>query len=255
MKRIICYIAILLFTFSFIYPTKTFAKAPDKPYTTVDMVQQMISDALIPINEAITGLANRIQVLEDIVTQLGSRLGIVETNLATNSQNDTILNGRVDGFESRVDTLEAKPVPKTLKIFDNNGTELGIYMDPSKFFYELIGRRISVDLGDGHLDGTIDEYHTSSDCSGNAYITVSGQGDLNDKENSLLRTGPGSYFIIQRGTASETLNINSVRRYGGSGPSYRCDPYGSSVEHLYSLTSVSISFTEPVSIPLQYKYE
>lgn len=139
-------------------------------------------------------------------------------------------------------------IAKVLKIFDANGVELGIYMDPSKFFYKPIGKRISVDIGSGYIDGSEEIKFATSDCSGTPYLTSS--TNQTELKNNLIRSGAGEYYVIHSGPYGQTVTIHSFKQPGAS-----CETVNWQFTNYYVLSQITIAITEPIALPLVYKYE
>ena len=170
------------------------------------------------------------------------------------------LETKVDSNTSRIIVLENAPSPapipspsplgqKELKTFDNNGNELGLFISRSSFLYVSLGRIVV--LVDAQIGTTRDDvWYQSSDCTGTAYTAFS-ERDYWSKVNEIYTAGPGKYYTVDRDSGS-TVALNSLQRYsGGAFPCLSATTSGPA----WSLTPITLPFSEPIALPLQYKYE
>jgi len=135
---------------------------------------------------------------------------------------------------------------KNLKTFDNNGNELGIYIDTDTFFETSLQKRIKLDNGEVIAKTPI--YFESSDCSGTAYLVL-GSTSLSGFINDIISAGRNKYFVLNRQAAGEIKTYNSAISGGTS-----CKTVTMSYSGL-PLIPVTLPFSLPVAMPLEYKYQ
>lgn len=170
------------------------------------------------------------------------------------------IDSRVNSNTSRISALEniSSPTPfpsttpsphKELKTYDNDGNELGLYVDRTSFFYLPLG--IIIPLNDYKIGSARDDvYYQNGTCTGTPYVLM-GNTDYQRRVNEIFSNGPGRYFTINRGSSS-TVVAASFQRYNGS--SFPC--VANSVnENGYSLTPVTLPFSDPITSPLQFIYQ
>lgn len=218
MKKIILYLIIsIVVSLCFCFKT-TYAKTPDKPYTTVEVVQGMIAEALAPVNEALTSISNKIQTIESTISSLIARVTILETN--------------------------TPPTSKILKTFDANGVELGICMETMTVFYPPLERLMQINKDTGML-ATDNIFYSEQNCTGNAYV---GFGDRNGV-NRIITADNSRFYIFQPDTPNESVSLNSYTSTSGV-----CSNL-TAVRDYKLLTPISLPFSFPIPMPLHYKYE
>jgi hypothetical protein len=240
---------ILLTTSLFLILLFIVAKSPARAgaahFPTIEEVQQMIATALSPVQSSMQALSNRVSNLETTVTPIPAQIA--------NLQN------RVFTLESVLTTPTPTLLPqKVLKTFDNNDNELGLYVDRQigsqnqhidEFFYVPLGKIVV--LVDHQIGITRDDvWYQSSDCTGTAYAPMD-ERSYWSKVNEIVTAGPGKYYTIDRGPGS-TVSLNSLQRYDGS--AFPC-LNATAHDTAWSLTPVTLPFTEPIALPLQYKYQ
>ncbi len=173
------------------------------------------------------------------------------------------LETKINSNTSRINALESVPTPtplpsplpqKELKTFDNSGNELGLYIDRSSFFYVPLG--VIIPLNDTQIGTTrYNAWYHSDDCTGTAYYVIPypffSFRDYWNKVNEIYPIGPGKYFTVDRGPGFNA-DIHAVQRYSGGTFSCLGD---STLGGAWSLTPVTLPFSEPIELPLQYKYQ
>lgn len=173
------------------------------------------------------------------------------------------LETKINSNTSRISTLESVPTPtplpaplpqKELKTFDNSGNELGLYIDRSSFFYTPLD--VIIPLNDDQIRITTDDvwYH-SEDCTGTAYYIlpypVFSFRDYWNKVSEIYKVGSEKYYTVDRGPGLNA-DIHSMQRY--SNGAFSC--LSSSILGIaWSLTPVTLPFSEPIELPLQFKYQ
>ena len=211
----------------FIVPVVVKAAPSSNPvFATIEYVNQLISDTTSLLQSQIDALTARLDIAED----------------------------DVDGLDTRVTDLENVPSPspttqKELKTFDNDGNELGLFISRTSFLYVPLGRIVV--LSDAQIGARRnDVWYQSTDCTGQAYAPIS-ERDYWSLANEIYPVGPGKYYMVDRGPGI-SVGLNSLQRYsGGAFPCLSASTGGNA----WSLTPVTLPFSEPIALPLEYKYE
>jgi len=231
-------IAGLLVTVSLLTITNIPASAAAK-FTTLQDVQDAINAALAPISGAISSLQ---QTQTNQATQLSSQQSAI-TNLQNNTSN------------------------KALRVYDANGQELGIVVDHNGPFstifsptmQKFIYIQIDTDTGTnasiyGQFRGT-QAFYQSSDCTGTPYIdalSVTNESLSND----LIVFTPQAFYTILNSDTPITISPKSVAAWSYGANSLKCFANTGPDIQAYPLThQVSLPFTIPLALPLQFKYQ
>jgi hypothetical protein len=163
--------------------------------------------------------------------------------------------------------LSQNSTSKSLRVYDANGQELGllinhgsdntnsdaidtVYSPALKRFIYLVQRPNSNNYG-GFRNRTTAVYQTP-DCTGTAYTL---NHDLYTDTNDLLPFSPQVFYIFDDSETSTTITINSQGYWNWSTNTLICTPSGPSTLAAYQLHPVSLPFSTPVVLPLQYKYQ
>jgi hypothetical protein len=211
------------------------AKAPvgaapsnNPTFATIQDMQNAISTALAPIQSAIA----------DLQTQQAKQA-------------------------SQISSLQ-NATSKTLKVYDTNGQELGIvttYDGSNDTIYSpTLARFIYLHISDQSLDGTFSPNgsanYQSNNCTGTPYINI----DQTSAYNSLF-AGPDNFYIVPSSETPSTITTNSVKYWDSEHNQFSCCPsptctFGGPVTaQVYQLHQVTLPFTVPLALPLQFKYQ
>lgn len=137
---------------------------------------------------------------------------------------------------------------KALKVFDNNGNELGIYMDTMAFFNTTLKKRVILN-GSGQLLHRITIFFKSQYCDGPGYLSTS------DLFNDVFSVGPGKYYVVQKTVSKENIISESQFEFNNTSQSVECRNTSNSLSDASTLAPVTLPFSVPVSMPLEYRYE
>lgn len=128
-----------------------------------------------------------------------------------------------------------------LKVFDANGTELGLAADKDLFFYPPLERFAQINLNSGRIGQKQPLYYTSTDCSGTPYAK---NGDV----NTVYTTGGGKFFVVDRTAPVTTISYNSQEEE-------TCTSNSGVHPIFQAATVVTLPFLDPVALPLRYGIE
>lgn len=139
---------------------------------------------------------------------------------------------------------------KILKVFDNNGNEIGISSTFSDngtcVFIPSIQKIICI-----HFDGTVDPqtyaYYESSDCTGTFYT------DLSPFWQTILAAGINIFYAVPKGTTSQNVHIYSHQEWNGSALECRQEDLGT--RKMMHMEQITLPFNMPPALPLEYRYE
>lgn len=132
---------------------------------------------------------------------------------------------------------------KNLKTFDDNGIELGIYVDAWTVFYPPLQRFIRIDLST-RKSVTDNIFYSEQNCTGNAYVGI---GDMRGLSSILTSDGLRLY-INELNTHPVPVALNSYSSTEGI-----CSNL-TAIRDYWLLTPVSLPFSFPIPIPLHYRY-
>lgn len=145
-------------------------------------------------------------------------------------------------------------IPETLKTFDANGTELGIYVEFNAnnhlFFYPGLQRFVYIHEDTGtlaYMPRAI--YFLTSDCTGTAYVHIADGGDMNTFGSRVMGRN-GKYYLIETGISLVSVGFSSIMQ-----PESSVCTNDSGNLPLRELTEVSLPLPDPVPFPLQYRHE
>jgi hypothetical protein len=152
--------------------------------------------------------------------------------------------------------------PKTLRVFDNNGQELGILVDRegtnTEVFIEQYNRFLILErttvTGMSFSDSIGAEFE-SNNCTGQAYafldIDPPNGDDFNSVVNEILYT-LGKFRIVNRNSTSSTITVKSFSETNTS-CAQPAEPY--EAEQRYPLEEIPPLYSSPIVLPLQFKYQ
>lgn len=162
------------------------------------------------------------------------------------------LENKINSNTSRIIALEKNPTPtpislpsqKELKTFDDNGIELGIYVDDWTFFYLPLQRFIRIDQGTRRMV-TDNIFYSDENCNGNAYL---GAGDMRGL-NSVLTSGDSKFYINELNDHPVPVALKSYTSTQGI-----CSNL-TAVRDYWLLKPITLPLSFPIATPLHYKYE
>src|SRR6266568_3846521 len=140
--------------------------------------------------------------------------------------------------------------PKTLKVFDTNGHELGLYVggfnNPTMIFIQSLNRVYNIPeiQGNGASQSQVAPFFTSTDCSGTPYSSL--PGNLNSAVNEVYRYVPGYYYIFTRNVTPRTLDVKSslYDSFSTTDTPVTCESRNETRSGLYPLIPVTLPLTE-----------
>ena len=141
----------------------------------------------------------------------------------------------------------AQGTPKSLNVYDAEGHRLGIYMDKNTVFNTDISTIITIQ-DNGDISQTSDIYYVTSDCTLQAF-----GGDISVFQH-LISLSPGQYFKIKPSSQVQNISIASVAQYNPGTGSITCEQSSDELE-VYPLEPLQLSISDPVTIPLEIRYE
>ena len=211
-------------------------------FATLQEVQDAINTALTPIDDAIASLQStqttHTSQISDLQTQQASQATAI-SNLQNSSS-------------------------KQLKTYDANNQELGIvttYDGSNDTIYSpTLARFIYLRISDQSFDGTFSPNgspnYQSNNCTGTPYINA----DQTSVYNSLF-AGPDNFYIVPSSETPTTITTNSVISWDFTHHQFSCCPsptctFGPPVTtQVYQLHQVTLPFSVPLALPLQFKYQ
>ncbi len=170
------------------------------------------------------------------------------------------LGTQVNSNTTRITALENAPSPsptaspssvsqKELKTFDNNGNELGIYMDDASFFVTSLGKKVRLNSAGQLLYQQLATYFKSQNCVGTAYRSTS------DLFNDVFSDANGKNLVVDRSIPKENFTSQSYLEFNPAQQASSCRVSSDSQNDASTLTTVTLPFSLPVSMPLQFKYQ
>lgn len=150
---------------------------------------------------------------------------------------------------------------KAMRVFDANGKELGPLVDRDagggesgndtvSFFLEQQQRIVHLDRVHGFvtsfIGSIITAHYQSEDCTGTPYAT--GIPEFETVASTVLPVPGQQYFIIDLGVPPTCVDVHSS--FHGS-----CQPHEETICDARTLIPVTLPFDDPVSLPLQYRFE
>src|SRR5216684_2761141 len=128
-------------------------------FPTVEEVQQMITNALSPIQSSIQGISNRVSNLETTVTPIPSEIAGIQATL-------TPIPGQIAALQNTTG--------KSLRVLDANNQDLGIYMSDNTanittVFIPSLNRRATIVQNGFDRNALL---YNSSDCTGTPYYNI-----------------------------------------------------------------------------------
>ena len=160
------------------------------------------------------------------------------------------LSATLSPIPGQITNLQNTAAGKSLHVFDANNQELGILesldLGQITVYSTTSGELIHINSINGvpNIGFQPEEFYTSADCSGTAYISNS---DIADK---LLFNVRGTYMQVNNSASPQTLTIHSQSN------SQTCEFNDNFQEsNLRPLTPTSNPYQNPVAFPLQYKYQ
>lgn len=142
-------------------------------------------------------------------------------------------------------------ISKSLKVFDGNGVELGIYAEYNgqsdiRFFNTQINKIVSVNLADGNIVNQLTIHYTNIDCTGTEYIETSNWTHW----QTLLKNTAGSYFVTDRYRTIENAHIQSYRH-----PITGCTNVDQGFRDMVRVYPINVSIPDPIPLPIEYRFE
>jgi len=143
-----------------------------------------------------------------------------------------------------------------LRVFDNQGDELGIYMDDDKVFLAELNRYVKLENHGTYysLTDRVNAYYTSNDCSGTAYIDFNDDA-LKVKLNEIISIGPGKYFIVTKDYQRTNIVSYSYLRWDTASNDFICQTWAPPFDGVIELTPIDLGINEPINTPLEYRFE
>ncbi len=198
-------------------------------FATIRDVQNAINTALAPINSAIASLQQQQQ-----------------------TQANQISNLQYSGS-------------KALHVYDANGQDLGISTfhsgSANHIYSPTLQRFIYLYFTDSSIDGDFDPgatgsaaYYQSTDCTGTPY-SLALFANPNSYTSDLIPVSPQAFYIIPDHAPTTTVSINSVLQWDTSSHQAICHYYSLPNAQAYQLQAISLPFTTPLALPLQFKYQ
>ena len=239
------------------------AAATNNPiFATMDAVQQMLTTALSPIQSSLQGLSSRVTNLEATVTPIPGEIANIQATLTPipghiaalqthQSQTDqtlTAIQNTQASQGSQINSLQNN-LGKTIHVLDAHNQDLGLYMwdDDNLTTYILVpslNRRVIIQ--DLQLPRTV-LFFSSTDCTGTPYVQIN-PNQIND----VYSLAPGDYFEATVGTRT---GLNAQSRQAWNNNTLSCGSYVAGVGGVVPVAPVSLPFSEPLSTPLQYRYQ
>src|SRR6266702_5759465 len=218
---------VLLTTSLFLILLFIVAKSPVRAgaahFPTVEEVQQMIANALSPIQSSIQGISNRVSNLETTVTSIPSEIAGIQATL-------TPIPGQIAALQNATG--------KSLHVLDANNQDLGLYMwdDDNLTTYVFItslNRRVIIQ--DFQILRSV-LFFSTPDCSGTPYVQVN-PNQLND----VYSVAPGKYFVA---SINGRTGLNAQSRQAWISNTLSCGSYVAGVGGVVQVTSVNLPFSE-----------
>lgn len=209
--------------------------------------------------------------LQDVQDAINTALTPVNNAIASLQQQQTTQSQQISSLQNAGS--------KALHVYDANGQDLGLATDHSgnqttvysptlqRFIYLNINNISSIN---GNLTSNAVVYFQSNNCTGTPYSIVEGNTPYdipytlpdatvaNITPNDLLQVSPQHFYVIPDG-ATPTFMAPSSEQYWISGTiTTGCftGPFNFQPEpHAYALQQVSLPFTLPLALPLQFKYQ
>ncbi len=154
---------------------------------------------------------------------------------------------------------ESQSGNKDLMMLDANNVDMGIFIDYDTFLYAPLNKLLNVDLETGFLTassvynspgafGSI--YYTELNCEGTAYLTT-GNVPQSLRENTIYPEGNGKYYVVDKNIPLTPSELTLVSSYQGNS----CVSLDTNHFKVYTLQEVTVTLPNPVSLPLQFKYQ
>jgi len=154
---------------------------------------------------------------------------------------------------------------KALHVYDANGQDLGISTfhsgSANHIYSPTLQRFIYLYFTDSSIDCDFDPgatgssaYYQSTDCTGTPY-TLTLFADPNSYTSDLIPIDTQTFYIIPDHAPTTTVSINSVLQWDTSSHQALCHLYALPNAQVYQLQPVSLPFTVPLALPLQFKYQ
>lgn len=152
---------------------------------------------------------------------------------------------------------------KTLKVFDANGTELGIYANSSdlevqRIFIPSVNRFLDLLLDTGSTDKSVDLVFTTNNCSGIPYLVTTLPGGtsaaaaLNAAKTNwqVLAENNNTYYSIDTSTKVIITRLRSSQK-----PGEECKKEELGDLNVIPGVEITLPFPLPVKLPLEVRYE
>jgi hypothetical protein len=154
---------------------------------------------------------------------------------------------------------------KALHVYNANGQDLGISTFHSgaanTIYSPTLQRFIYLYFTDSSIDGDFNTgatgstaYYQSTDCTGTPY-TLPLFANPDGWTSDLIPVSPQAFYIIPDHAPTTTVSINSALQWDTSSHQSLCHFYSLPNTQAYQLQTVSLPFTTPLALPLQFKYQ
>ncbi|HYT41515.1 MAG TPA: hypothetical protein VEP90_04170 [Methylomirabilota bacterium] len=197
-------------------------------------------------------LFNKSQEQDTSITTINATLSPIPTQIQNlqnqqgqSSQNISSLQSSTSTLAASIETLKSSQ-GKAIHVLDANNQDLGLLIDGGTVFNTTLSLIIPIDTSSGYV-GLHDPYayYTTSNCTGTPYYPTNYVGYLIQMN--------GTYMKVDTSSPSLTLTVHSD--HGLSEPLSNCYPASGTMSNLYTITQVNNPYQNPVTLPLQYKYQ
>lgn len=205
-------------------------------------------------------LFNKSQEQDTSITNINATLSPIPTqiqNLQNQqgqlSQNITSLQSSTSALAASIEAMKSSQ-GKAVHVLDANNQDLGLLINGGVGGALVFNTTqsllidIEIDKATGSaFVGSTDPYgyYTTSNCTGTPYFPSNYVG--------LLFQVNGTYMKVDTTFPSVTLTVHSD--HGLSEPLSNCYPASGTMSNLYTITQVNNPYQNPVTLPLQYKYQ
>lgn len=173
----------------------------------------------------------------------------------------TGLETSVNSNTSRIVALENTPTPtsKAVKVFDKNGVELGIFMETIfdgyhvfNIFVPSIERYVRIYTApySGEVGPRTHVVFTNTNCTGTVYTREITPQTFEILANQVIPISSGTYYALDLNGSQTSIVANSSLSSSGCHTDQNVGTFD-----VYPLIPVVLPFSEPVALPLQYKYQ
>jgi hypothetical protein len=159
----------------------------------------------------------------------------------------------LDDLNKRVEDLEAKK--EQMMVYDYDGNKLGVYAAEYGFAYIYVhypdlNKLLPIDIrsyeNPGQLGFGTNLHYMEPDCTGDPYLYTS----KNFYSNKII-IHEGEHYIVEDGQPFVTGNLLSYRLFHNGS----CHNINYEEREVLPLNEVDLPLPDPVTLPLQYRYE